>query len=73
MGRYGRPKMTASTGKLQIYDVNDKRAPQLMKEAIQWLTKSLPKQLSKDDTDLLNIRDEILGDIQQARYLFTLH
>jgi hypothetical protein len=73
MGRYGRPKMTASSGKLQIYDVNDKRAPQLMKEAIQWLTKTLPKQLSKDDTDLLNIRDEILGDIQQARYLFTLH
>ena len=72
MGRYGRPKMTASTGKLQIYDTNDKRAPQLMKEAVQWLTKSLPKLLSKDDTDLLNIRDEILGDIQQARYLFTL-
>ena len=73
MGRYGRPKMTASTGKLQIYDTNDKRAPQLMKEAVQWLTKSLPKLLSKDDTDLLNIRDEILADIQQARYLFTLH
>jgi DNA-binding ferritin-like protein len=72
MGRYGRPKMTASTGKIQIYDTNDKRAPQLMKEAVQWLTKSLPKLLSKDDTDLLNIRDEILGDIQQARYLFTL-
>jgi len=73
MGRYGRPKMTVSTGKIQIYDTNDKRAPQLMKEAVQWLTKSLPKLLSKDDTDLLNIRDEILGDIQQARYLFTLH
>jgi hypothetical protein len=73
MGRYGRPKMTAATGKIQIYDTNDKRAPQLMKEAVQWLTKSLPKLLSKDDTDLLNIRDEILGDIQQARYLFTLH
>jgi hypothetical protein len=63
--------MTASTGKLQIYDINDKRAPQLMKEAIQWLTKSLPKQLSKDDTDLLNIRDEILADLNQTLYLFT--
>jgi len=73
MGRYGRPKMTVSTGKIQIYDTNDKRAPQLMKEAVQWLTKSLPKLLSKDDTDLLNIRDEILGDIHQSRYLFTLH
>lgn len=73
MGRYGRPKMTAATGKLQIYDVHDKRAPQLLKETVQWLTKRMPKLLSKEDTDLLNIRDEILADIQQARYLFTLH
>jgi hypothetical protein len=73
MGRYGRPKMTVATGKLQVYDVHDKRAPQLLKEAIQWLTKQMPKHLKKEDTDLLNIRDEILADLQQARYLFTLH
>jgi len=42
-------------------------------EAIAWLSKRLPKLLKKEDTDLLNIRDEILADLQQARFLFTLH
>jgi DNA-binding ferritin-like protein len=73
MGRYGRPKFTARTGKLQVYDTHDAKAPQLLTQAITWLTTHLPKLLKKEDTDLLNIRDEILGDIQQARYLFTLH
>ena len=73
MGRYGRPKFSVSLGKLQIYDTTDKKAPQLLTEAVEWLTKQLPKYVKKEDTDLLNIRDEILGDIQQARYLFTLH
>ena len=73
MGRYGRPKFTAKTGNIQIYDSNDARAPKLLTEAAKWLSKDLPKLLNKEDSDLLNIRDEILGDIQQARYLFTLH
>ena len=73
MGRYGRPKFTSKTGKLQVYDVTDKKAPQLLSEIVQWLTRDLTRLLKKEDTDLLNIRDEILGDVQQARYLFTLH
>jgi len=73
MGRYGRPKFSATLGKLQIYDATDLRAPKLLSDAVTWLTKRLPKLLKKEDTDLLNIRDEILADIQQARYLFTLH
>lgn len=73
MGRYGRPKFTATLGKLQIYDASDAKAPKLIGEAISWLSKRLPKLLKKEDTDLLNIRDEILADLQQARFLFTLH
>lgn len=73
MGRYGRPKFSATLGKLQIYDASDAKAPKLIGEAIAWLSKRLPKLLKKEDTDLLNIRDEILSDLQQARFLFTLH
>jgi hypothetical protein len=40
---------------------------------VHWLTHQLPKYLKKDDTDLLNIRDEILAHLNQARFLFTLH
>lgn len=73
MGRYGRPKFTSKTGKLQMFDISDKRAHELLAGGIVWLTNELPKMLKRTDTDLLNIRDEILGDLQQARYLFTLH
>jgi hypothetical protein len=32
----------------------------------------LPKKIGKDDTDLLNLRDTILGDLTKVLYLFTL-
>lgn len=37
-----------------------------------FLQKDLPKKVSKSDTDLLNIRDEILADVNRMLYLFTL-
>ncbi|NDG29811.1 hypothetical protein EB118_06915 [bacterium] len=72
MGRYGRPKFTSKTGTLKIYDLTDKKAPALIKEGICWMNRELPKALSKEDTDLLNIRDEIVADLNQVIYLFTL-
>jgi len=73
MGRYGRPNFNAKSGKLQVYNAKDKRAPQLLVAGINWLTHELPKLVKRTDTDLLNIRDEILADLQQARFLFSLH
>ena len=39
-----------------------------------WLSNSLPTYLSSasKNTDLLNIRDDILGDVNKTLYLFTL-
>ena len=72
MGKYGRPKFSAKTGTFKIFDSTDKKAHQMIEEGIKWLTNSLPKHLKKSDTDLLNIRDEIIGKLNQALYLFTL-
>ncbi len=36
-----------------------------------FLTDVLPKHLGKNDSDLVNIRDEMLVHINQALYLFT--
>jgi hypothetical protein len=72
MGKYGRPKFTSKTGRLMLYDSSDKKAHLMIKEGIKWMTKSLPKLLNKEDTDLLNIRDEIVGKLNQVLYLFTL-
>jgi hypothetical protein len=73
MGKYGQPKFIARNNKFVVYDADDKSAPKLLKTGIAWLTRVLPKSLNaKEDTDLLNIRDEILADLNQARFLFGL-
>lgn len=71
MGKYGRPKFTSRTGVVRFENFHDKDAPALLKKAIAWLTHKLPKHLKSSDTDLLNIRDEIVGELNKTLYLFT--
>lgn len=73
IGKYGRPKFSGRTSSIKLINYNDKDAPQFIKEAIHWLSHKLPKHLKKEDTDLLNIRDTILADLNQVAYLFTLN
>ncbi len=72
VGKYGRPTLNSRTGRIIIRNFNDQEAPLLLKQAIHWMTHKLPTLLKKEDTDLLNIRDEILADLNQTLYLFTL-
>ena len=37
-----------------------------------YLVKDVPEMLETTDTDLLNIRDEMLGEINKTKYLLTL-
>lgn len=37
-----------------------------------YLTQDLPSMLDSKDTDLLNIRDEMLGSVNQTKYLLRL-
>jgi hypothetical protein len=69
MGRYGRPyiKKTLPVKNLTVTGI---RA--FITKSDEWLTTSLPRTLKKADSDLLNIRDEILADLNQIKYLFTL-
>lgn len=74
IGKYGRPKFGRSTSSIKIRNFHDKEGPAYIKQYIKWLSTSLPKSLNKSaDTDLLNIRDEILSDLNQTLYLFTLN
>lgn len=73
MGKYGRMKMTRKTGTFMIENMTDKKAVSYIKECCKILTGPLIKDLNpKVDSDLLNIRDEMLGDLNQLLYLFTL-
>jgi len=74
IGKYGRPIFKSKTATLKLDNFDDKQAPQFVQRAIKWLSETLPKRLdSKKDTDLLNIRDEMLANLNQTLYLFELH
>ena len=73
IGKYGRPNLTARTGRIQLRNYKDEEAATLLKEGVDWMSEKLPKLLKPSDTDLLNIRDEILGHLNQTIYLFSFH
>ena len=73
MGKYGRLDFKGKTASIKIHNFHDKEGPEYLQSAVHWLSTKLPKYLKNTDTDLLNIRDEILADMNQARYLFTLN
>lgn len=69
MGKYGRPKVS---GTIKLHNFSEKAARDFVSKQTDYLTKVLPRKLKSTDTDLLNIRDEILGDVNKTLYLFTL-
>jgi hypothetical protein len=73
MGKYGRDAAMGKTMHLTLPGFTDKSMVTFFEEARTWLTNSLPKLINEKDTDLLNIRDEILAEVNQTLYLFTLN
>lgn len=57
--------------KITLVDHKNKAALDLMDQAYTFMTGELEETL-KGRSELLNIRDEMLGVIQQTRYLLTL-
>ena len=58
-------------GKLKIKNMTNTSAKNLLIEFSEFL-KKISKTL-ENDPDLLNIRDEILADVNQTLYLFSLN
>jgi hypothetical protein len=72
MGKYGRPKLTSRNNTFKLQNLSESSIVKFVKACINHLTKILPKELVQTDTDLFNIRDEMLGNLDQLLYLFTL-
>jgi phosphoribulokinase len=70
MGKYGRMKMNGETGTISIKNLSESSIINFIKRCIVYLNTI---KLKDTDTDLLNIRDEMLGELNQLLYLFTLH
>ena len=70
MGRYGRPKVSKS---IKLHNFSEDAARAFVTKQTKFLSTELPRKIKKTDTDLLNLRDTILGDLTKVLYLFTLH
>jgi len=73
ISKYGRPLFTGKTSSIKLNNFKDVEMTRFVKDAISWLENDLPQKLKKTDTDLLNIRDTIVTDLNQTLYLFTLN
>lgn len=71
MGVYGRPRM-AKANKVVCEMQTDESIVKFLASCKDFLMKDFEKQVPRSNTDLYNIRDEIVGKINQTIYLFSL-
>ena len=72
-GKYGRVEFPEEVN-IKIGNMSDENGMKFLDEMIHYYIEVLPTYLdSRNDTDLLNLRDEILGTTNQIKYLYTLH
>jgi len=69
MGKYGRPKVSKS---IVLHNFSESAARNFVAQQRTYLSNVLPRKLSPQDTDLINIRDTILGNLNQTLYMFSL-
>ena len=72
IGKYGRPKVSGKNATITLHNLSEAGAVRLVNSAIKYLQGPLTKTLKPNDTDLMNIRDEMVSDLNQLLYLFTL-
>ena len=71
-GKYGRVKFDIPTN-ITLNNMNDENAMSFLDNMINYFLNKIPNYLdSKIDSDLLNLRDDIVGKINQTKYLYTL-
>ena len=72
MGKYGSVDMGARGVTLKVRNVGRSGLVGALRATSGFLTKSLPGSLAANDTDLLTLRDDLLGAIRKTQYLLTL-
>jgi len=73
MGSYGRMKLTGDNARITLMNLSETSIVRFIKRCIDYLQNDLVKKLKPTNTDLINIRDEMLAELNQLLYLFTLN
>jgi hypothetical protein len=72
-GKYGRVKLTGKNAQVILHNLTDAGIIRMITSAVKYLQGPLTKSLKAvQDSDLNNIKDEIIADLNQLLYLFTL-
>lgn len=72
MGKYGRPTITRTTNTIQIKNMADKTAMKFIKDCLEYINGPLTRSLKATDTELINLKDEMLAELNKLLYLFSL-
>lgn len=72
IGKYGRPRLTGKNMSFTMHNLSEAGATRLITSSLKYISGPLTKQLHTNDTDLMSIRDDIMADLNQLLYLFTL-
>ena len=72
MGKYGRPTITRTTNTIQIKNMADKTAMKFIKDCLAYINGPLSRSLKATDTELINVKDEMLAELNKLLYLFSL-
>ena len=73
MGKYGRPRLTGEAASFKLTNMTEAGGVRCIQAALKYLAGPLTRTLKPADSDLANIRDEMIADLNQLLYLFSLH
>lgn len=72
MGKYGRVELSDDISTLKLSNMKELKTNDFINKFIDFLL-DLDNQFdTKKDTDVLNIRDEVLAEVNKLKYLLTL-
>lgn len=72
-GKHGRPIIAPKESMtIAVYNLGDRDLPLLLERMETYLLKTVPTYLAPDDTDMVNLRDDLLGHVRKLMYLITL-
>ena len=71
MGQYGRFILDDETNTIKLLNFKEIKPIEMINTICEALVQ-MSEQIDSKDTNLLNIRDEILGKFQKLKYLLTL-
>jgi len=71
IGQFGRPKLSGRNASITLQNLSEAGASRVIKAAMKYII-AMHRPLQQH-TDLINILDEMLSELGQLLYLFSLH